>query len=144
MKRLMLLALPLVFILGMAPQAQAWTEVKMTDENVKQLASLTFAGEYYRTPQTGEIKIYPPPRLSISDDTQTARFRASGGNIRPYDFKTQVGMRDGMLMIMFARAPRLFTVERNGAGKFRIQTKWDRHGRVSGNHYTYTLIFNQQ
>ena len=148
-KRSMFLVFTLFFLFGMTPpqlHAADWTKVKMTSENIQQLAGLKFAGEFHRTPQkAGETKIYPPPRLSISGDGKTARFLARGdGNTRPYNFKSQIGVSDGMLMIGFWRGIRLFTVERNGAGKFRIQTKWGRHGRSTDNYYTYTLVFDQE
>ena len=145
-KRSMYLVFTLFFFLGMTPpqlHAADWTKLEMTSENVKQLAGLTFAGKLRGVRvKSKEIWNDPNPlQLSISDDTKSARFWG-GSDRRPYDFKSIIGVRDGMVVMQFQRAPRLFTVERNGAGKFRISAKYAANFR--GRDTNYTLVFNQE
>ena len=139
-----------VLLFGMTPtqlHAADWTKVKMTSENVKQLAGLKFASKVHSISEAGIYDDPYPPRLSISGDGKTARIRGGGGNRRPYRFESQVGARDGMLVMTLWNKIRLFTVERNDAGKFRLSTKYGRHFRHQhrGNIYAdVTIVFTQE
>jgi len=138
----MLLALPLILILGVATQAQAWTEVKMTDENIQQLAGLTFVAE--ETWDTTGRTWLPThsTRLSISADAKRATFDGGGGNRKRFKFAQGITVTDDKIGLRLFGSLRMFTVSRNNAGKYRLSARFDlenRHGL-----FDVRIVFTQE
>ena len=148
MKRLMLLALPLVFILGVTPpqlHAADWTEFKVTRASIQQLDGLKFAGKVEGSPLSPETEAFShSASLSISDEAQNFRFAGqiwAGRRKRSFDIDRPLRMKGGKLRVPFMKGARLFTVERNSVGKFRISTEFESPGRQVS---TITLVLTQE
>ena len=144
MKRLMLLALPLVFILGMTPpqlHAADWIEFKVTRASIQQLDGLKFSGKLEGSPLSPEATGFShSASLWISDEAQNFRFAGRMWG-RTFDYERPLRMKGGKLRIPFMKGARLFTVERNSAGKFRISTEFDSPGRQVS---TITAVLTQE
>ena len=144
-KRSMFLVFTLFILLGMTPpqlHAQDWTEVKMTDENVKQLAGLQFVAE--ETWDTTGITWLPTnsTRLSISADAKFATFDGGGGNRRKFKFRQAITVTGGKIALQLYRSLRTFTVYRNSAGKYRLSTRFDHENR--NGFFDVRIVFTQE
>ena len=118
----------------------------MTDENVKQLASLKFDGEV-EVERLGSRRItwndLNPLALSISADGKIARIYGGGGNNRrKYDFKQPITVTDGKIALQWYRNLRMFTVYRNSGGKFRLSTRFDFENR--NGFFDVRIVFTQE